>query len=134
MSPVTSPSLYQRCYGSLSFFPADVFVDALPMTPPSSSHSSDSEGSCSPRHSPPCSPVRQVLVARAGSARPYNAATALYSQPVSGLSCRCTSRLTMFAGKANACLTLRLIGIICHTFKTQLESMSYLLVLTLSSR
>ena len=63
----------------------DVFIDTLPLTPPSSTQNSDSEGGgASPQQSPPSSPVRQVLVARAGGtgAYRYNPATAIYSQPV----------------------------------------------------
>lgn len=59
----------------------DVYVDCMPMTPPSSNQSSDSEGGASPRHTPPTSPIRQVLVARASGYK-YNPATAIYSQPV----------------------------------------------------
>ncbi|XP_067951140.1 cyclic AMP-responsive element-binding protein 3-like protein 1 [Watersipora subatra] len=55
----------------------DVYVDHMPITPPSSNQSSDSEGAVSP----PTSPVRQVLVARATGYR-YNPATAMYSQPI----------------------------------------------------
>ena len=59
----------------------DVYVDNMPITPPSSNQSSDSEGGTSPRQTPPNSPIRQVLVARATGYK-YNPATAIYSQPV----------------------------------------------------
>lgn len=58
----------------------------MPVTPPSSSQSSDSEGGASPRHTPPNSPVKQVLVARAAGYRCHPAA-AIYSQPVSLCLC-----------------------------------------------
>ncbi|KAF6036414.1 CREB3L1 [Bugula neritina] len=59
----------------------DNYANHMPITPPSSNQSSDSEGGTSPRTTPPNSPIRQVLVARATGYR-YNPATAIYSQPI----------------------------------------------------